>query len=166
MAETKGASGRKSGMTIDTKLVRQLADVLAETGLTEIEVEEQGRRIRVARQAAPAPAAAYIAPAAGHPTPAAVPSSVPAEAPTASAPASAANAIKSPMVGTAYLTPEPGAENFVKVGDSVKPGDTLLIIEAMKVMNPIAATSAGTVKQILVENAQPVEFDQPLIVVA
>jgi acetyl-CoA carboxylase biotin carboxyl carrier protein len=164
MAETKGASGRKPGMTIDTKLVRQLADVLAETGLTEIEVEEEGRRIRVARQAAPAPAAAYVAPAAGQP--AAVPSSAPAEAPAASAPANAANAIKSPMVGTAYLTPEPGAENFVKVGDTVKPGDTLLIIEAMKVMNPIAATSAGTVKEILVENAQPVEFDQPLIVVA
>ena len=147
MAETKGASGRKSGMTIDTKLVRQLADVLAETGLTEIEVEEEGRRIRVARQAAPAPAAHVVA------------------APAHAAP-DTANAIKSPMVGTCYLSPEPGAENFIKVGDKVKAGDTLLIVEAMKVMNPITATAAGTVKAILVENAQPVEFDQPLVVVA
>ena len=164
MAETKGASGRKSGMTIDTKLVRQLADVLAETGLTEIEVEEEGRRIRVARQAAPAPAAQFVAPPAGHAAPAPAPA---AEAPAA-APAAPdnANAIKSPMVGTCYLSPEPGADNFVKVGDKVKAGDTLLIIEAMKVMNPIAAASAGTVKAILVDNAQPVEFDQPLVVVA
>ena len=166
MAETKGASGRKSGMTIDTKLVRQLADVLAETGLTEIEVEEEGRRIRVARQAAPAPAAHVVA-APAHAAPAAAPASAPAGEPAAaSAAPDTANAIKSPMVGTCYLSPEPGADNFVKVGDKVKAGDTLLIIEAMKVMNPIAAASAGTVKAILVDNAQPVEFDQPLVVVA
>lgn len=163
MAETKGPTGRKSGMTIDTKLVRQLADVLAETGLTEIEVEEEGRRIRVARQAAPAPAQFAAAPAATQPAQAAAPA---AEAPAAAAPAETANAIKSPMVGTCYLSPEPGAENFVKVGDQVKAGDTLLIVEAMKVMNPITATAPGTVTQVLVENAQPVEFDQPLIVVA
>jgi acetyl-CoA carboxylase biotin carboxyl carrier protein len=165
MAETKGASGRKPGMTIDTKLVRQLADVLAETGLTEIEVEEEGRRIRVARQAAPAPAQYLAAPAAA-PAPAASPA--PAAAPAAEAPApqaDAANAIKSPMVGTCYLSPEPGADNFVKVGDKVKAGDTLLIVEAMKVMNPITANAAGTVQAILVDNAQPVEFDQPLVVV-
>ena len=167
MAETKGASGRKSGMTIDTKLVRQLADVLAETGLTEIEVEEEGRRIRVARQAAPAPAAQYVAAPAA---PAA--QTAPAPAPAAEAPAAApaapdaANAIKSPMVGTCYLSPEPGADNFVNIGDKVKAGDTLLIVEAMKVMNPITAPTAGTVKAILVDNAQPVEFDQPLVVVA
>ena len=166
MAETKGASGRKPGMTIDTKLVRQLADVLAETGLTEIEVEEEGRRIRVARQAAPAPAAHVVA-APAHAAPAAAPASAPAGEPAAaSAAPDTANAIKSPMVGTCYLSPEPGADNFVKVGDKVKAGDTLLIIEAMKVMNPIAAASAGTVKAILVDNAQPVEFDQPLVVVA
>jgi acetyl-CoA carboxylase biotin carboxyl carrier protein len=164
MAETKGASGRKSGMTIDTKLVRQLADVLAETGLTEIEVEEEGRRIRVARQAAPAPAHVVSAPAV-HAAPAAPPPAA-AEGPAASAAPDTANAIKSPMVGTCYLTPEPGADNFVKVGDKVNAGDTLLIIEAMKVMNPITATAAGTVKAILVDNAQPVEFDQPLAVVA
>jgi acetyl-CoA carboxylase biotin carboxyl carrier protein len=153
-------------MTIDTKLVRQLADVLAETGLTEIEVEEEGRRIRVARQAAPAPAQ-YVAAPAAHAAPAAAPAPAPAREPavTSAAP-DTANAIKSPMVGTCYLSPEPGADNFVKIGDKVSAGDTLLIIEAMKVMNPIAAASAGTVKAILVDNAQPVEFDQPLVVVA
>ncbi len=169
MAETKGASGRKSGMTIDTKLVRQLADVLADTGLTEIEVEEGGSRIRVSRavQAAPAaiqhvaaPVAASAAASAAAPAPAA-----PAAAEAAPA-ADTANAIKSPMVGTVYLSPEPGADEFVKVGDQVKAGDTLLIVEAMKVMNPITAASAGTVKALLVESGQPVEYDQPLIVVA
>ena len=166
MAETKGASGRKSGMTIDTKLVRQLADVLAETGLTEIEVEEEGRRIRVARQAAPAPAAHVVA-APAHAAPAAAPAPAPAGEPAAaSAAPDTANAIKSPMVGTCYLSPEPGADNFVNIGDKVKAGDTLLIVEAMKVMNPITAPAAGTVKAILVDNAQPVEFDQPLVVVA
>ena len=168
MAETKGAAARKSGMTIDTKLVRQLADVLAETGLTEIEVEEGGSRIRVARQAAPAPGAAQLVAAAPAAAPAPAPAAAAAAAPAeAAAPAAdTANAIKSPMVGTCYLSPEPGAENFIKVGDKVKAGDTLLIVEAMKVMNPIAATKDGTVQQILIENAQPVEYDQPLVVIA
>jgi acetyl-CoA carboxylase biotin carboxyl carrier protein len=165
MAETKAPSGRKSGMTVDTKLVRQLADVLAETGLTEIEVEESGRRIRVARHAAPAPAAQFAAPPAAHPAAAAAPVST-AEAPAASAPGEAAGAIRSPMVGTVYLAPEPGADPFVKVGDQVAAGDTLLVVEAMKVMNPITATSAGKVQAVLVENGQPVEYDQPLILVA
>jgi acetyl-CoA carboxylase biotin carboxyl carrier protein len=163
MAETKAPSGRKSGMTVDTKLVRQLADVLAETGLTEIEVEESGRRIRVARHAAPAPAAQFAAPPAAHPA-AAAPAEAPA--PAASAPGEAAGAIRSPMVGTVYLAPEPGADPFVKVGDQVAAGDTLLVVEAMKVMNPITATSAGKVQAVLVENGQPVEYDQPLILVA
>jgi acetyl-CoA carboxylase biotin carboxyl carrier protein len=150
-------------MTIDEKLVRQLADILADTGLTEIEVEEGERRVRVSRAATAAPAAHLVA---------AAPAAAPAPAAAAAAPAPEkpaadnANAIKSPMVGTVYLAPEPGADDFVKVGDSVKAGDTLLIVEAMKVMNPIAATTAGTVKAILVENGQPVEFDQPLIVIA
>ena len=163
MAETKGASGRKSGMTIDTKLVRQLADVLAETGLTEIEVEEGERRIRVARQAAPA-LAQFAAPPVTQPA-AARASAPAADPPVSSAPAPSANAIKSPMVGTAFLAPEPGADDFVKVGDEVKAGDTLLIVEAMKVMNPIISTKAGTVRQILVADAQPIEFDQPLVVI-
>jgi len=145
-------------MTIDEKLVRQLADILAETGLTEIEVQEGERRVRVSRGAQASPAAPIIAAA-----------PAPASAPAPSAPAAetpAANALKSPMVGTVYLAPEPGAEDFVKVGDQVKPGDTVLIVEAMKVMNPITATTGGTVKQILVENGQPIEFDQPLLVIA
>jgi acetyl-CoA carboxylase biotin carboxyl carrier protein len=162
MAEKKAAPGRAPGMTIDEKLVRQLADVLAETGLTEIEVEEGDRRIRVSRAAVAAPAAQVSAQHAAAPAPA--PAAHPA--PAAEPAPDHTNAIKSPMVGTVYLAPEPEADDFVKVGDQVKPGDTLLIVEAMKVMNPITATSAGTVKQILVENAQPVEFDQPLIVVA
>jgi acetyl-CoA carboxylase biotin carboxyl carrier protein len=146
-------------MTIDEKLVRQLADILAETGLTEIEVQEGEKRVRVSRAAQAAPAAPVVAAAAPAPTPAA---QTPAPAPEAPA----ANALKSPMVGTVYLAPEPGADDFVKVGDAVKAGDTVLIVEAMKVMNPITATSAGTVKQILVENGQPIEFDQPLMVIA
>ncbi len=162
MAES-GKSGRGGGMNVDTRLVRELAELLAETGLTEIEVEDGDRKIKVAReivaQAAPIVAAA--------PAPAAV-ASAPLPAPAAAeAPAvDTANAIRSPMVGTAYLYPEPGAAPFVKVGDTVKTGDTLLIVEAMKVMNPITAATAGTVQQILIENAQPVEYDQPLVVVA
>jgi acetyl-CoA carboxylase biotin carboxyl carrier protein len=147
-------------MTIDEKLVRQLADILAETGLTEIEVQEGEKRVRVSRAAQSAAAAASVV-AAAAPAPA---QAAPAAAPAPEA--SAANALKSPMVGTVYLAPEPGADDFVKVGDAVKAGDTVLIVEAMKVMNPITATTAGTVKQILVENGQPIEFDQPLIVIA
>jgi acetyl-CoA carboxylase biotin carboxyl carrier protein len=160
MAENKAVSGRGPGMTIDEKLVRQLADVLADTGLTEIEVEEGDRRIRVSRAAVAAPAQQVMA----QPMAAPAPPPPPAQPPAAAGP-DLSNAIKSPMVGTVYLAPEPGAEDFVKVGDQVKAGDTLLIVEAMKVMNPITAPSAGIVKQILVESAQPVEFDQPMIVV-
>src|SRR6478735_630760 len=162
MADNKGTTTNANGMKVDTKLIRQLADMLADTGLTEIEVEDGDRKIRVARHAAPAGPTVNYAP----------PPAAPAAAPAAAAPAAAepaavsANALRSPMVGTAYLHPEPGAAAFIKVGDKVKAGQTLLIIEAMKVMNPIAATSDGTVQQILIENAQPVEFDQPLVVVA
>ncbi|MXP41192.1 acetyl-CoA carboxylase biotin carboxyl carrier protein [Altererythrobacter soli] len=159
MAENKAVSGRGPGMTIDEKLVRQLADVLADTGLTEIEVEEGDRRIRVSRAAVAAPAQQIMA------QPMAAQAPPPSAQPAAPAEPDHSNAIKSPMVGTVYLAPEPGADDFVKVGDQVKAGDTLLIVEAMKVMNPITAPSAGVVKQILVENAQPVEFDQPMIVV-
>ena len=168
MAETKGAAGRKSGMNIDSKLVRELAELLGETGLTEIEVEDGERKIRVARGMAPAPGA-YAAPppqqAAAQPVVPPPASSPASEAPAASA-HDTAGALKSPMVGTVYLAPEPGADNFVSVGDAVKKGDTLVIVEAMKVMNPIVADKDGTVKAILVDNAQPVEFDQPLAVIA
>ena len=160
MAERKTNDGRNtSGMNVDTKLVRELAELLNETGLTEIEVEDNDRKIRVARGGAVAVAAPMMAPAAA-------PVSAPAAAPAAEAPAEAhADALKSPMVGTAYLAPEPGAANFIKVGDNVKQGDTLLIVEAMKVMNPITADRSGTIKAILIDNAQPVEFDQPLVVI-
>ncbi|WEK00341.1 MAG: acetyl-CoA carboxylase biotin carboxyl carrier protein [Candidatus Sphingomonas phytovorans] len=147
-------------MRIDVELVRQLAQMLDETQLTEIEVEDGGRRIRIARKAAAAAPAVHYAPA-----PVAVPVAAAATPVEAAAPVASANAVKSPMVGTAYLSPEPGAASFISVGKTVAAGDTLLIVEAMKVMNPILAPSAGTVKAILVESGQPVEFDQPLVVV-
>ena len=162
MAERKSGSGEKPGMNVDMDLVRELAELLAESGLTEIEVEDDDRKIRVARTISAAPVAAA-------PQFAAAPAAAaPSQAPGSDVPAPVAdhaNAMKSPMVGTVYMAPEPGAADFIKVGDTVEAGDTLLIIEAMKVMNPIAADASGTVKAILVENAQPVEFDQPLVVI-
>jgi len=163
MAEKNDKTG---AMQVDIDLVRQLAAVLDETNLTEIEVEDADRKVRVARTVQAAPAMMHAAPmAAPAPAPAAAPAAAAAPAPEAPAAPSTANAVKSPMVGTAYLAANPEAKNFVSVGDKVSAGDTLLIIEAMKVMNPIHATAAGTVKAILVENGQPVEFDQPLVVV-
>jgi acetyl-CoA carboxylase biotin carboxyl carrier protein len=152
-------------LQVDVDLVRQLAELLDATSLTEIEVEDGARKIRVARKAAAA-APVHYAPA-STPAPAASPTPAPggAQEAGASAPAAAANAVKSPMVGTAYLSAEPGAKPFAGVGQKVAAGDTLLIVEAMKVMNPIVAPAAGTVTHVLVENGQPVEFDQPLIVV-
>ena len=155
------ASGR--GIDVDTALVRELAELLAETGLSEIEVEDGDRKIRVARGTAVASAAAYHAPPPS--APAAAPVPAPSVPPGDVVGADVAGALASPMVGTVYLAAEPGAANFVSIGDSVKEGDTLLIIEAMKVMNPIPADKAGTVKAILVDNAQPVEFGQPLVVI-
>lgn len=154
-------SDENKGMHVDIELVRQLASVLDDTNLTEIEVEDGDRKVRVARKAAAAAAApvAYAPP----PAPAATPASMPSD-PTLITPAHE-NAVKSPMVGTAYLAAEPGAKPFIAVGTQVKAGDTLVIVEAMKVMNPIAAPHGGTVKAILIENGQPVEFDQPLVVV-
>jgi acetyl-CoA carboxylase biotin carboxyl carrier protein len=147
-------------MQVDVKLVRQLAELLDETKLSEIEVEDGGRKIRVARTmtAVAAPAQAFAAPAPAAPAPAAAPVA-------ALAPADHPGTIKSPMVGTAYLAPSPEADPFVSVGASVAEGDTLIIIEAMKVMNPIIAPRAGKVTQILVSAGQPVEFDQPLVVI-
>ena len=146
----------KGAMQVDVQLVRDLAALLDDTNLTEIEVEDGDRKIRVARKAGGGNAIAYA------PAPVAAPA--PAAAPLAAA-APAANAVRSPIVGTAYLAAEPGAAPFAPIGSSVKAGDTVLIVEAMKVMNAITAPNAGTVKAVLVDNGQPVEYDQPLIVI-
>jgi acetyl-CoA carboxylase biotin carboxyl carrier protein len=161
--DIKNTTRRASGaMAIDGALVRELAELLAETNLTEIEVVDGDRKIRLTRGGVvvqgPAPVAAY-APAAPQPL---------AAAPAAPAAPAAVEgtAVKSPMVGTVYLAAEPGVPNFIEVGKQVKAGDTLVIIEAMKVMNPIIAPTAGTVKAVLIDNAQPVEYDQPLVIIA
>jgi acetyl-CoA carboxylase biotin carboxyl carrier protein len=154
-------TGTTGSMQVDTDLVRELAAMLNETGLSEIEVEAGERKIRVSRNMT-----AVAAPMMAAPVAAAAAAPAPAAAAAPSAPASSANALKSPMVGTAYLTPEPDAAPFVSVGQQVKAGDTVMIIEAMKVMNPIVAATSGTVTEILVESGQPVEFDQPLLVIA
>ncbi len=154
----------KDGMKVDTALVRELAQLLADSDLSEIEVEDGERKIRVSRQWHGAPAAMAM--------PAPVMQAAPAQ-PAAAAPvaepiaeATDANAFPSPMVGTAYLSPEPGAPPFKAVGAQVAEGETVMIIEAMKVMNAIAAPRAGTLTRMLVESGQPVEFDQPLFVIA
>jgi acetyl-CoA carboxylase biotin carboxyl carrier protein len=145
--------------TIDPEMVRTLADILLETGLSEIEVEQHGLRIRVARELAPATTTVYAA----QPTPTSAPA-----APTTSAAEDAlarGETVLSPMVGTTYLKPQPEAEPFVRVGDRVSAGQTLLIVEAMKTMNPIPAPRDGVVLAILVDDAQPVEFGEPLVVI-
>ena len=156
----------------DSQVIKDLAELLNATGLTEIEIESGGMRIKVARSG-------------GHDTTAYVPALPPVETPVATPaaaqasteaaasgesapaedPASHPGAVKSPMVGTAYLSPEPGAAAFIKVGDTVSEGQTLLIVEAMKTMNPITAPRAGKITQIIVQNEQPVEFDQPLVII-
>jgi acetyl-CoA carboxylase biotin carboxyl carrier protein len=150
---------KTGGMQVDTDLVRELAALLNDTGLSEIEVEDGERKIRVSRQMA-AVAHAVAAPVAAAPIAAVTAVDAPAAAPAVSV-----DAMKSPMVGTAYLTPDPDSAPFISLGQTVSVGDTLLIIEAMKVMNPIIATKAGKVSAILVESGQPVEFDQPLLVI-
>jgi acetyl-CoA carboxylase biotin carboxyl carrier protein len=157
-------AGRSVGMSIDGAFVRELAELLAETNLSEIEVEDADRRIRVARVLTAAAPTALAPPALVSATAASAVSGAVsgAEAPIAVAEGSA---VKSPMVGTAYVGSAPDAPPFVVVGQSVKAGDTLLIIEAMKVMNPITAPFAGIVKAVLIESAQPVEYDQPLVMI-
>jgi len=143
------------------KTIKDLAELLGETGLTEIEIETGDMRIKVARQgtalSAVVPAAAPVAAA---PEAALTPDTTPE-----AAPADHPGGVKSPMVGTAYLAPEPGASNFVKVGDTVNEGQTILIVEAMKTMNPIGAPRSGKVTQILISNEQPVEFDEVLMII-
>jgi acetyl-CoA carboxylase biotin carboxyl carrier protein len=159
--ENRGSEG---GMRVDADLVRQLAELLTENELTEIEVEDGDRRISVKRQITVA-AAAPVAMA--QPAPAAAPAAAaPPPAPVADIPPAAhPGTVKSPMVGTVFLSGEPGARPFVSPGQAVREGETLVIVEAMKVMNPITAPRAGTVTQILVQDAQPVEFDQPLVII-
>ena len=156
----------------DSQVIKDLAELLNSTGLTEIEIESGGMRIKVARSGglattayvpAPQPARASLA------TPAEAQNNAGAEAADepapAADPATHPGAVKSPMVGTAYLSPEPSAAAFIKVGDTVSEGQTLLIVEAMKTMNPITAPRAGKITQIIVQNEQPVEFDQPLVII-
>jgi acetyl-CoA carboxylase biotin carboxyl carrier protein len=163
MAEAKPS--KDGAMRIDPALVRELAQLLTDNALTEIEVADGERRIKVSREPAPVLGAAPAT------------SSTLSAAPALSGPPMhgkedlgqpdeiQGNTVKSPMVGTAFMSPEPGAKPFIEVGDAVKAGDTLLIVEAMKVMNPITAPEGGVVKKILVADAQPIEFDQPLVVI-
>lgn len=158
-------SSPKEKPSDERELIRELAILLDETNLTEIEIERAGLRLRVARNISiataapasylPAPAAAAPAPAAAAPVAAAAPADI----------AKHPGMVPSPMVGTAYRASEPGAKPFVEVGSKVKVGDTLMIIEAMKTMNQIPSTRAGTVTQILVEDGQPVEYGEPLVIV-
>lgn len=139
-------------LKVDSDLIRELAKILEETGLTEIEITDNGQGLRVSKAGTVAAAA---------PVPVVAPGAAPAEPA-----ATDGNAVTSPMVGTVYLSPQPGDPPFIQPGDRVEAGQTLLIIEAMKVMNPIQATRAGTVKSILVDDAQPVEFGDALVVLA
>ena len=142
-------------------LIRELAKLLDETNLTEIEVEREGLRVRVARQAT----THVIASGGAHvpPIPASAPA--PAIAPVVADPGSHPGLVKSPMVGTAFRSPQPGAKAFIDVGSTVKAGDTLLIVEAMKTMNQIPAPRGGVVTQILFEDGQPVEYGEPLLII-
>jgi acetyl-CoA carboxylase biotin carboxyl carrier protein len=151
MSDEKGEGGPKKRPNIDPDFVRELATLLEETGLTEIEVEETGVRVRVARQGAPV-AYAPSAPAQA------------ASAADAAAPARG-TVVTSPMVGTAYLGPAPGAPPFVKPGDSVGEGQTLVIIEAMKTMNQVPSNATGRVIEIYVQDGQPVEYGEPLMLI-
>lgn len=153
------SSSKPKSFSAETKFVKELTAILDESNLTELEFETEDISVRLARGTtiAAAPAMIPAAPA---------PAAAPAEAAPAASDASAhPGAVKSPMVGTVYLAPEPDAPDFVKEGDQVKKGQTLFIVEAMKVMNPITAAADGKLTRVLVDNAQPIEFDQPLAII-
>lgn len=151
------AKDAKTGLMVNEELIRKLAGLLDETGLGEIEIEEGDSKIRVARGGS---AVAY-----GAPAPMAAPAASAAPAPDADDPANHPGVVKSPMVGVCYLSPDPKSDAFCNEGDTVKEGDTLLLIEAMKVFNPISAPRSGTVKRILVRDGTPVEFGEPLVII-
>ncbi|MGE3143732.1 MAG: acetyl-CoA carboxylase biotin carboxyl carrier protein [Hyphomonadaceae bacterium] len=160
MSEKKASAGG-----IEPDLVRELAAILSETGLTEIEVEHGELKLRLAKTVtyASAPAAAYFPPAAPAHAPAPALSAPIAPAPTDDR-RTDPGAVLSPMVGTAYLSPEPGAQPFIRVGDTVSEGQTLMVVEAMKTFNPIPAPRAGKIKEIIVSDAQPVEYGEALVI--
>ena len=149
---------------LDTGLIRELAAILREGDLGEIEIEHDGLKLRVSRQSSQVVHAAVAAPAPAMPQMAALP---PPAGPGAGPVAAAApdNAVKSPMVGTVYLSPDPQSKPYINVGDKVKKGDTLMLVEAMKTFNPVEADRAGTVKAIYVQTAQPVEYGEPLVLI-
>ena len=168
MSNPKAAPESGDTQSIDTRVVRKLADILKDTGLTEIEVESGGLKIRVAREVTVSHMAAPVmhqvaAPMAAAPAPAV--GAAPAAEAAAAAPAHNGETVKSPMVGTIYLQATPGTDPFIKVGQTVTQGQTLLIVEAMKTMNPIPAPKAGKIVEILVADAQPVEFGEPLVII-
>jgi acetyl-CoA carboxylase biotin carboxyl carrier protein len=156
VARKPGTPTESDAPAVDHDVIRELAKLLDETGLTEIEYQRDGTSIRVARHASAPAGRAWSAEA---------PPAPPPNAPASADPAQHPGAITSPMVGTAYLAPAPGAKPFVDIGSQVKAGDTLIIIEAMKTMNQIPAPRSGTVTQILVENGQPVEFGEPMMII-
>ena len=159
MTTTKAAAE-----TFDSRMVRKLADILNQTGLTEIEVEREGLKIRVARTVTHSTMA--YAPPPSLATPTATLQASPVAVAPSPATDEAGETVKSPMVGTVYLQSQPGSPAFIRLGDTVSEGQTLLLVEAMKTMNPIASPRAGTVLRILVTDAQPVEYGEPLIVLA
>ncbi len=150
---------------VDQDLVRQLAEILNETDLSEIEVETDDLKVRVARQASQVMSVAAPVAAAPAPAPVAPAAPAPAAAPEGGNKSAHPGAVPSPMVGTVYVAAEPGAAPFVSVGAQVTQGQTVLIVEAMKTMNQIPAPKSGTVKEILVEDGQPVEFGEPLLII-
>ena len=158
------SSSKPKSFSAETKFVKELTAILDESNLTELEFETEDISVRLARGTtiAAAPAMMPAAPAA---TPVAAPAEAAPSAPAASDASAHPGAVKSPMVGTVYLAPEPDAPDFVKEGDQVKKGQTLFIVEAMKVMNPITAPADGKLTRVLVDNAQPIEFDQPLAII-
>ncbi|HEY3637301.1 MAG TPA: acetyl-CoA carboxylase biotin carboxyl carrier protein [Rhizomicrobium sp.] len=159
-ARIAGNAKDKEQNLVDAAAIRELAELLEETGLGEIEIEHGGRRIRVVRASQGAPFAATPVPVMSERV------AVPDRPEPAARKSDAEGAVPSPLVGTVYIAPEPGKPPFVKVGDTVREGDTLLIVEAMKTMNPILAPRSGTVKEVCVRDAQPVEFGQTLIVLS